>query len=375
MTTTTLADLAPARWETEELVSALELSENGFMKFDARGRCVVMNQCASAVLRRDPESWLGKTLAQVAPEAIGTPFERAFQRCRRDGGLVVVDKEYYPPHARWYQSRFLRTDRGAVIICFRDITAQVHLEEAQAELRLQAACREHFEGMLGHDLRNPLSTITFAAAALLHGGDLTRPQAKSMHRIAASAGRMARMIESLLDLTRTRGGGELPIGPGPTDLAVVCRQGVDDAELANPNRQVELILEGNLSGVWDRDRLAQVVSNLLGNALDYSPPETPVRITARDDGDSVTLEVHNEGPPIPEDKQKEIFMPFRRGEQEKVVSRPNGLGLGLFISTLVAEAHGGSIQVASSVDLGTTFIVSLPRVAKERAATTPQQES
>ena len=374
MTTTTLADLTQARWEADELVSALEMSENGFMKFDARARCVVMNQCASVVLRRDPESWLGKTLAQVAPEAIGSPFERAFQRCRRDGGLVVIDKEYYPPHARWYQSRFLRTDHGAVIICFRDLTAQVHLEEAQAELRLQAACREHFEGMLGHDLRNPLSTITFAAAALLHGGDLSPPQAKSMHRIAASAGRMARMIESLLDLTRTRGGGDLPIVPGPVDLAVVCRQGVDDAELANPNRRVELTREGDLCGVWDRDRLAQVISNLLGNALDYSPPETPVRITARGDGDSVTLEVHNEGPPIPEDKHREIFMPFRRGEQEKVASRPNGLGLGLFITRLVAEAHGGSIQVESAAELGTTFIVSLPRTTRDRATTMPRRD-
>jgi signal transduction histidine kinase len=228
--------------------------------------------------------------------------------------------------------------------------------------------------MLGHDLRNPLSTITFAAAALLHAGDLTPSQAKSMHRIAASAGRMARMIESLLDLTRTRGGGELPIVPGPMDLAVVCRQGVDDAELANPNRRVELVLDGDTRGVWDRDRLAQVISNLLGNALDYSPPETPVRITARDEGESVRLEVHNEGPPIPADTKKEIFMPFRRGELEKAGSRPNGLGLGLFITRLVAEAHGGSIHVESAEALGTTFIVALPRVARARAETTTQRE-
>lgn len=374
MTTTIPADVTLARWEADELVSALELSENGFMKFDARARCVVMNRCASAVLRRDPESWLGKTLAQVAPEAIGTPFERAFQRCHTEGGLVVVDKEYYPPHGRWYHSRFLRTDQGAVIICFRDITSQVQLENAQDELRLQAACREHFEGMLGHDLRNPLSTITFAAAALLHGGNLTLPQARSMHRIAASAGRMARMIESLLDLTRTRGGGELPIGLGPVDLAAVCRQGVDDAQLANPNRRVELALHGDLCGVWDRDRLAQVVANLLGNALDYSPPGTPVRITARGDGDSVTLEVHNEGPPIPDDFQQDIFTPFRRGGPENAGSHPNGLGLGLFITKLVAEAHGGWIQVESAADRGTTFFMSLPRVARERTSTTPERD-
>jgi signal transduction histidine kinase len=362
--------LAPVPWELDELISALELSENGFMKFDANARCVAMNDCAAIVLRRRRESWLGKTIAEVAPEAIGSPFEQAFQRCRREGGLVVVERQYYPPHDRWYQSRFLRAREGAVILCFRDITSQVRLEEVQSELRYQATCREHFEGVLGHDLRNPLSTITFAAAALIHADALTEPQARSIRRIAASAGRMARMIESLLDLTRTRGGGELPITLQPTDLTAICRHGVDEAEIANPSRRVELSLHGNTCGVWDRDRLAQVISNLLGNALDYSPPDTAVRITARDEGEHVILEVHNEGQPISSEKRAEIFMPFRRGEQEHAGSRPNGLGLGLFITKLVVEAHGGSIQVESAPELGTTFIVSLPRVSPERANAT-----
>jgi len=366
MTTPISADFALSRWEPDELVSALELSENGFMKFDAETRCVVMNNCAALALRRDPTTWLGKTLAEVAPEAIGTPFERAFQRCRREGGLVVIEREYYPPHCRWYQSRFLRTEEGAVIICFRDITAQVRLEEVQAELRLQVTCREHFEGVLGHDLRNPLSTITFAVAAMIHGDPLTEAQAKAIHRIASSAGLMGRMIESLLDLTRTRGGGEIPIAPLPTDLAVICRQGADEAEMANPSRRVELTLQGDTCGVWDRDRLAQVVSNLLGNALDYSPPGTPVQITARDEEESVVLEVHNDGPPISEDTKDEIFMPFRRGKQETPGARPNGLGLGLFITKLVVEAHGGSIRVESADDLGTKFIVTLPRTAADQ---------
>lgn len=353
---------AQSSWKLDELLSALELSENGFMRFDVKGRCVAMNRCAASVLGRQPESWLGKTIAQVAPESIGTPFERAFQRCRSEGGLIVIERQYYPPHNRWYQSRFLRTSHDAVIVCFRDITNQVRLEELQTELSVEAGCRERFEGILAHDLRNPLSTITFAAAALLvHAPELTEPAARAVRRIAASAGRISRMIDSLLDLTRTRGGGEIPIALQPTDLRTICRQGVDEAEIANPGRRVDLTLEGDTRGVWDPDRLAQVVSNLLGNALDYSPPETPVTIAARDQGDSVVIEVHNEGAPIPAETMARIFEPFQRGEQTSVGARPSGLGLGLFITKLVAEAHGGWIQVKSSADAGTTFVVSLPR--------------
>ncbi len=349
-------------WELEELVMALELSQHGFMKFDAEARCTDMNDCAATILGRRRESWIGKTIVEVAPEAIGTPFEQAFQRCRRERRRIMVEREYYPPHQHWYQSCFQPTSRGAVILCFRDITDHVRREELEAELRHQARCREHFEGVLGHDLRNPLSTITCATAALIRAADLTEFQTRTIRRMAASAARMARMIDAILDLTRSRGGGELPIALQPVDLASVCRQGVDEAEIAHPTRKVELLLEGNTRGVWDRDRLAQVVSNLLGNALDYSPPSTPVRITARDEGARVVLEVHNQGRPIALDKSAEIFKPFQRGELEIVGSRPGGLGLGLFIAKLITEAHGGSIRVDSAADRGTTFTVSLPRL-------------
>lgn len=113
---------------------------------------------------------------------------------------------------------------------------------------------------------------------------------------------------------------------------------------------------------------------MLGNALDYSPADTAVRIAARDEGANVIIEVHNEGPPISADKKNEIFMPFRRGAQATLGSRPNGLGLGLFITKLVVEAHGGSIQVESAPGLGTTFLVSLPRIPRARAEMTVNRD-
>src|SRR4051812_41800893 len=103
-------DLADPIWDPGELTRALELSQNGFMKFDAEGRCTGINERAAEIVGRSREGWLGKTLAEVAPEALGSPFEQAFQRCRRDGGMVVVERDYYPPHERWYQSRFHRIE-------------------------------------------------------------------------------------------------------------------------------------------------------------------------------------------------------------------------------------------------------------------------
>ena len=256
MTTPSSHTRAQSSWKLDELLAALELSENGFMRFDVKGRCVAVNECAARALGRQPESWLGKTIAQVAPESIGTPFEQAFQRCRSEGGLIVIEKEYYPPRDRWYQSRFLRTSHDAVLICFRDITDQVHLEDLQAELCLEAGSRERFEGILAHDLRNPLTTITFAAAALVRAAELTEPQARAIRRIAASAGRISRMIDSLLDLTRTRGGGEIPIALQPTDLRSICRQGVAEDEMADRTAAVL-----NQYGAVNVGRRAQVTTD------------------------------------------------------------------------------------------------------------------
>jgi signal transduction histidine kinase len=112
--------------------------------------------------------------------------------------------------------------------------------------------------------------------------------------------------------------------------------------------------------VWDRDRLEQVLSNLIGNALAYGDPATPVTIDARAEGGQVTIVVHNHGPPISEALQAKLFDPFRRGERESRTSNTDGLGLGLYITNEIVRAHGGTISVRSNAADGTTFCVTLP---------------
>jgi signal transduction histidine kinase len=146
-----------------------------------------------------------------------------------------------------------------------------------------------------------------------------------------------------------------------TDIDVI-RGLLDELEVAHPTREIAFDQQAAGRGSWDPDRLAQLVSNLVSNALHYSPEGTPVRVTLREEGDRVRLAVHNAGSPIPPELLPHIFDPFRRGAQEaEAQSAAPGLGLGLFIAREIAKAHGGTIEVTSDATSGTTFLVSLPR--------------
>lgn len=245
------------------------------------------------------------------------------------------------------------------------ITAAVEMEQLnEAALRKDIALRELFIAILGHDLRNPLSAITFAAATLLRRDDVPAALGKVHRRISACADRMRRLIDDLLDMSRIRAGQGLPLERAPSDLHAIFRQVIDELELTHPDRVFEVKFEGDGHGNWNPSRMGQLLSNLVGNALDYSPFPTPVRITVWEQDSAVVLKVNNQGAPIPPEAVATIFDPFRRGEQStEVARRTQGLGLGLFIVREIARAHGGSVQVTSNATEGTTFTVKLPRTA------------
>jgi PAS domain S-box-containing protein len=252
----------------------------------------------------------------------------------------------------------------AGVVTFQDVTEH---KLAQEEAERQVAFKERFIGILGHDLRSPLSAISLASHILRRQG-LPEPQAAAIARIAGSAERMSRMIDEVLDLTRSRLGGGIPVVPRRTDIVAVSRAIIDELRVAHPECELRWDAEqvADPWGIWDPDRLAQVVSNLVGNAITYGCVEGRVAVKLVGEDRAVTLEVHNAGRPIPSELMPVLFDPFRRCAPTDGPGR-EGLGLGLFIANQIVVAHGGSIDVRSSVQEGTCFTVRLPRTPQDVA--------
>jgi signal transduction histidine kinase len=233
--------------------------------------------------------------------------------------------------------------------------ARDRAEASERELRRIAEFREMFIGVLGHDLRSPLAAIVMAGGLLLRGGRLNEHDRETVTRMLRSSQRMSRMITQLLDLTQARIGGGLTMERKPMDLRELCRDVVEEFEA-----RVQLVTEGELTGNWDHDRLAEVLTNLTGNALDYATPGTAVKIEAHGEEAAVVIAIENEGPPIPPEVLPFIFEPFRRGEKKK--SAAGNLGLGLYIADQIVLAHGGSLMAQSAGGI-TRFVIRLPRHA------------
>ncbi|HET9930143.1 MAG TPA: GAF domain-containing protein, partial [Polyangiaceae bacterium] len=219
-----------------------------------------------------------------------------------------------------------------------------------SELQRSVRFNEIFSGILGHDLRNPLNAIMMAAqtALLRDDPDLHR---RSFSKIVASGSRMARMIEQLLDFTRVRLGGGIPLVAREADLLLIVRHAVEELEAAHPTHEIRLSHGHDTRGMWDTDRLAQVFSNLLGNAVQHG--ETGAGIDVVIDGrdvEFVTITVQNRGS-IPAELLKDVFEPLCGGEPR---AGSRGLGLGLFITRELVRAHGGDIRVRSEPTEGTT---------------------
>jgi PAS domain S-box-containing protein len=243
-----------------------------------------------------------------------------------------------------------------------DITERKHAVE---RMQQEALFRERFIGMLGHDLRNPLNAILLSAQTLSQSDALPATLLKTTARIDTSARRMLRMISDLLDLTRARLAGGIPLQLTPTRMPAVCRQVVEELAVAHPGR-ILLEVEGECEGVWDSERLAQVLSNLVANALEHGATGTSVRVRCHSQGERQVLEVSNVGPPIPEEKLETLFDPFRQAGLDK--GKRKGLGLGLYIVREIVHAHGGTVAVRSSGEEGTTFTITLPRESRLASA-------
>jgi sigma-B regulation protein RsbU (phosphoserine phosphatase) len=226
----------------------------------------------------------------------------------------------------------------------------------EEEAARASTLRETIMGIVGHDLRVPLQSIAASADLLLRAHDLAPQHAAAVQRIAKSSDRMARMLGSLLDFAQARLGGGYTLAESEHDLQDVCRQAVDEIGREHPGRTIQLATNGSGKGRWDRNRITQVVSELVRNAARHAPDGSPVKVAVHDEGAAIVLVVHNDGQPIPPEVQSRLFEPFYRGDDAS-----GGLGLGLYVIQQIVVGHRGTIEARSVEGEGTTLTVRLPR--------------
>ncbi|MDP9000439.1 MAG: HAMP domain-containing histidine kinase [Myxococcota bacterium] len=232
--------------------------------------------------------------------------------------------------------------------------------------------RDQSLGILGHDLRNPVAAIITGSTLLIDSEKLDDRSVRIAARMLNSANRMNRMIGDLLDLTRTRFGDAIPIVRGAMDLDPLCRQVIAELEGLRPSGGVQFETKGNLRGDWDSDRIAQVLSNLVRNAIQYGGKVDPIRVVAEDMGAEVLVAVHNGGRTIPPGVLTTIFDPMVRHSAEGYTH--TGLGLGLYIASQIVSSHGGKIIATSTDAAGTAFSIRLPRHASSPKPTPSEEE-
>jgi signal transduction histidine kinase len=247
----------------------------------------------------------------------------------------------------------------------RALQAEISLrEQAQESMRLGAqrlSFGDQLIGIVSHDLRNPLNTISLTAAVMARRGKLGPQEAQLVQRIQNSTERAARLIGDLLDFTQARLRGRIPVHPRQVDVHELLRGVLVELETAHPGRIEHSLAAGDPQGEWDPDRLSQVVENLVTNALKYGAAEGSVLVTTRSDGGDLVLEVHNDGTPIPPDKLEAIFEPLQRAAEANQPNPDRSIGMGLYIVKHIVEAHHGAMRVESTAEQGTTFVVRLPR--------------
>jgi signal transduction histidine kinase len=226
--------------------------------------------------------------------------------------------------------------------------------------------RQMFLAILSHDLRNPLNTIRMAAHVVSRQNQ-NPATADAISVITRNTDAMTQLIGDLIDFSSSALGRGMPLNRGPVDLEALCREVLGSFHALHPARELRLHLEGEVNGVWDAARIRQVISNLIGNAIQHGSPEAPIDLSVAPAGSgpggAVAISVHNEGAPIPPDLLPTIFDPLRRyATRESAAERsPGSIGLGLYIVREIVAAKGGTVEVTST-EKGTTFTVRIPRV-------------
>lgn len=301
------------------------------------------------------------------PEMDGFELAELMRGARRTQHVPII---FVTAGARNPQRVFKGYETGAVDFLFKPIEPHVlkgkadvffDLYRQRKELSNSLRLNEMFVGILGHDLRNPLGAIVLGAQ-LLERQLSEEKQLRTLRRITAAGQRMTNMIEQLLDLTRARLAGGLGFvrARKRLDVASLVQRTVEELRGTRPDREIIVETMGDCATRGDPDRLLQLFSNLVANAIHHGLGGSAVSVTVDGTTPEIVVQVRNRGV-IPVDLLPTIFDPFRSRPTQ--ASKSNGLGLGLYISQQIALAHGGDIAVHSDEVEGTAFTVRIPRAS------------
>ncbi|HEY0096569.1 MAG TPA: ATP-binding protein, partial [Archangium sp.] len=351
---------APLRTQVDILSNVLD----SIIVTDLSGVITYWNEGATQLFGYSAGEMLGQSLAAIYPSQSPQELAEGLARIisvgartgewlgkRKDGTEVWVNIRTVP-------MRLAQGEPTGFIGVSRDIT---ELRGLRSEALRRAELAQQLVGIVSHDLRNPLTAITLAAeSGLCKQGRDEAAQVRLLTRIRSSAERMTRMVRDLLDFTQASMGGGIVLNLQPVDLHELARQVVEEVQFAHPGRTLRVEYSGDGAGVLDADRVAQMLTNLLTNALHYSPADSPVTVSCESEADALRVRVHNQGPPIPPEDLQRIFAPLQRGAAG-MDSAQRSIGLGLFIVNHLVRAHHGDIQVRSNHEEGTTFTVRVPR--------------
>ncbi|MBA3541930.1 MAG: hybrid sensor histidine kinase/response regulator [Deltaproteobacteria bacterium] len=357
------------RAQTNAILTNLPL---GVIVTDAGGALTLVNPAANALI---PGIELSRRLGDVYKLAAwatrdGTHITEA------DWSLSIIDTaqsqmliqlpgDDTPEIAVVVSSVPLRDGHACLVgsvIAIHDVSAE---HAISAERERTAQYQQQMLGIVGHDLRSPLGAILMGTELLeMHTED--NPSAASvLKRIKSSGSRMSLMVDQLLDVTRARLGDGIPVEPREVRLLPLIKSAMEELSLAHSKSRFELVATADVMGLWDPERFGQVVSNLMSNAIHYGKEGAPITISVTSSQVAATMTVHNDNrdKPIAPDVLATLFDPFRRGRNDHNNSK--GLGLGLYIVHEIVRAHGGTMDVESTLS-GTTFRVVLPKSGPPR---------
>ena len=250
----------------------------------------------------------------------------------------------------------------------KDMQQIMRFNEAVDQLMAEAVSRysskldsdaDVFTASIGHDLRNPLNAIAMSAELLDTSHTLSEGEKRAVHQIAQSAVRMSTMLGELQDFSRVRLSGMVSFNREPLDVARLCAEVVSEVQASTPACRITLSQAGDTVASVSEERIGQLLSNLIGNAVQHGAPSSDVDVAVVGQDKVVSIKVRNTGPVIPPEAHRRIFEPLYRTDRDGHEKRTH-LGLGLYIARTIALAHGGDIKVTSE-NAGTTFEVRLPR--------------